>query len=103
MKKGILASLLAMCGLGAFGRQGFGADVNAGFNNKLPKHVKTYGRQKAHKKEFKGTEKFDLVKSNGNGTGLFKSRQTGEFKTLQIHKRKNMTKHQLEHFGLQTV
>lgn len=103
MKKGILASLLAMCGLGSFGRQSFGADINAGFNEQLPKHVKRYGRQKANKKEFKGREKFDLLQSGGNGTGLFKSRQTGEIKTMQIYKRHDFTKGHQEHYGLQTV
>lgn len=103
MKKGILASVLAMCGLGSFGRQGFGADVNAGFNEKLPKHVKPYGRQKTHKKEFKGPEKFDLLQSDGIGRGLFKSRQTGEIRTMQIHKRHDFTKSNLKHYGLETA
>jgi len=103
MKKGILASVLAMCGLGSFGRQGFGADINAGFNEQLPKHVKRYGRQKVNKKEFKGREKFDLVQSNGNGTGLFKSRQTGEYKTMQINARHDFTKSNLKHYGLETA
>lgn len=103
MKKNILMSVLAMCGLGSFGRQGFGADINAGFNEQLPKHVKRYGRQKINKKEFKGREKFDLIQSNGNGTGLFKSRQTGELKTLVIHKREGMTSHEINHYGLQSI
>lgn len=102
MKKGLLASILSLVGFGSFGRQSFGAVPAAGFNAALPSHVKS-GSKKQCKREFKGKEKFDFVQSHGDGYGTFKSRQTGELKTMKIHKRHDFTKQHLHHYGLQTA